>query len=65
MQLHTQEHIELLAMFERDNTFSSRNRRFDKEEKSLWKKGLIYQDAYTNELFLAYRCGYAFGKAVA
>lgn len=46
-----------------DKTFT-RSRRLDKEDKSLWAKGNIYQDGMTNELFLAYRKGYGFGKQV-
>jgi hypothetical protein len=57
--LKTQEHIDLIAMFEKE--FSGR---FDKQSKSLWPMGRIYQDGQVNEQFLAYRKGYAFGKAV-
>lgn len=57
--LKTQEHIDLIAMFEREFTGS----RLDKESKDLWVNGRIYQDGQLNELFLAYRRGYAFGKA--
>ena len=62
--LHSQEHCDMIEMFERDTTFKGR-RRFDKEDKSLWPKGVIYQDGSTNELFLAYRSGYAYGKTKA
>lgn len=58
--LNTQEHIDLVAMFEREYT----GRRLDKEAKELWKLGRIYQHGELNELFLAYRKGYALGKAV-
>lgn len=58
-QIHTQEHADLIAMFER--TFSGR---FDKEDKSLWKIGHVYQDGRLNQLFIAYRHGYAYGKAL-
>lgn len=57
--LKTQEHIDLIAMFERE--FSGH--RLDKEPKNLWTIGRIYQDGQLNEIFLAYRRGYAFGKA--
>lgn len=60
MQLHTKEHYDLMAQFER--TFQ--NERLDREtDKELWIKGRIYQSGETNKLFLAYRLGYAFGKA--
>lgn len=56
--LLTKEHYELMAQFEREHSG-----RFDKEDKSLWRKGIVYQDGHINELFLAYRRGYAYGKA--
>lgn len=59
MQLNTQEHIDLMAMFERE--FSGRK---DKEPKNLWPMGHIYQDGQVNDLFLAYRKGYALARAV-
>ena len=58
--LLTQEHYDLLAQFERQH----KGIRADKEEKSLWPKGYIYQDGKVNEMFLAFRNGYALGKAV-
>jgi hypothetical protein len=58
--LKTQEHIDLMAMFERQHT----GYRLDKEAKELWAGGHIYQHGELNQLFLAYRRGYAFGKAV-
>lgn len=59
--LHTQEHIDLMAMFERE----FKGKRLDREEKSLWPRGRIYQDGSVNELFDAYRRGYALAKAIA
>lgn len=56
--LHTKEHHDLMLHFEKN--FSEY--RLDKEEKSLWKKGIIYQDGEVNKLFLAYRMGYMLGK---
>jgi hypothetical protein len=58
--LKTQEHVELVAMFDRE----SKGLRLDKERKELWTMGRIYQDGQVNELFLAYRRGYAYGKAL-
>ncbi len=58
--LNTQEHIDLIEMFERTHQGGRR----DKESKDLWKRGVIYQDAEVNKAFLAYRQGYAYGKAV-
>lgn len=56
--LLTKEHYGLMAQFEREHSG-----RFDREEKSLWPKGIVYQDGRVNELFMAYRRGYAFCEA--
>lgn len=58
--LKTNEHIELMTMFEKEY----RGQRLDKEPKDLWPQGIIYQDGKLNELFIAYRRGYAFGKVI-
>lgn len=58
--LMTQEHYALMSAFER-----SHSGRFDREDKSLWPKGVIYQDGRVNALFLAYRQGYAHAKTTA
>lgn len=58
--LKTQEHYDLIAQFDREY----KGRRLDKEDKHLWALGRIYQDGAVNELFLAYRRGYAFSKAL-
>lgn len=60
--LKTQEHIDLMAMFEREYTGCYR---LDKEPKESWPRGHIYQHGELNELFLAYRKGYALGKAMS
>lgn len=54
--LFTKEHYDLMAQFDRQ--FPGR---LDKEPKELWAKGNIYQDGNRNELFLAFRRGYAYG----
>jgi hypothetical protein len=59
MTLFAQEHYDLIAMFEREFT----GLRLDKEDKSMWPKGHVYQNGEANNLFLAYRKGYAFGRA--
>lgn len=58
--LTTQEHYDLMKQFEKD----CKPGRVDREDKSLWQKGIIYQDGHVNRLFLAYRQGYAYGKFV-
>lgn len=57
--LMTKEHYELMACFERE--FKGR---MDKEDKALWSRGAIYQDGGINQMFLAYRRGYALGKSM-
>jgi uncharacterized membrane protein len=58
--LNTIEHIELMEQFEKTFKYE----RLDKEDRTLWPRGIIYQNGQTNALFLAYRHGYAFGKCV-
>lgn len=60
MQLKTQEHYDVIAMFERLGIGA----RFEKEQKELWPKGHVYQHGDTNNLFLAFRHGVAFGKSL-
>jgi hypothetical protein len=59
MSLLSKEHYELMLQFEKQFTG-----RFDKEEKSLWAKGNVYQDSMVNQMFVVFRAGYALGKAV-
>jgi hypothetical protein len=61
MTLFSQEHYDLIAMFERE----FKGERLDKEVKDMWPKGYIYQNGEVNRLFLAYRQGFAFGTRVA
>lgn len=56
--LYDKEHYDLMAAFERQ--YSGR---FDREDKSLWPKGAIYQDGHVNNLFLAFRRGYSYAKS--
>lgn len=58
MEIFAQEHYDLMIQFEREHSG-----RFDKEAKEFWPKGIVYQDGHINELFLAYRRGYAFCEA--
>lgn len=56
--LKSKEHYDLIEQFEKE--FSHRH--LAKEPKERWAKGNVFQDGQTNELFLAYRTGYAYGK---
>lgn len=62
MSLTSKEHYELIEMFEK--VFAG-SYRMDKEDKSLWSKGNVYQNGEMNQLFLAFRQGVAYGKATA
>ena len=59
--LTSKEHYDIMAQF--DKEFS--HLRIEKEDKYLWPRGNVYQDGETNNLFLAYRKGYAYGKSVS
>lgn len=61
MQIHTQEHQDIMAMFEKQYKGFAR---MDKEAKELWSNGRIYQHGELNELFKAYRSGYSHGRCV-
>jgi len=56
--LNNKEHYDLMAAFERQHSG-----RMDREDKSLWQRGVIYQDGHVNDLFLAFRRGYAYSQA--
>lgn len=61
MELLGKEHYEIMAAFER---FFQGEGRKDKEDKELWKKGLIYQNGDVNRLFLAFRSGVSYGLSL-
>lgn len=61
MRVGSQEFYDLVAMFDREFKGS----RLDKEAKDMWSKGHVYQSGETNNLFLAYRKGYALGTALS
>jgi hypothetical protein len=61
MKLGSQEHHDLMEMFEREHRGEFR---LDREPKNIWPIGRIYQNGEANIAFLAYRKGYAFGRAV-
>lgn len=56
--LLTKEHYALMEGFERDY----KHRRLDREKnKQHWLRGNVYEDGHVNDLFAAYRKGYALG----
>lgn len=61
MQLITKEHYDVMAHFEK---IYGKQYRMDKEEKSYWLKGNIYQHPEANMLFKAFRQGVAYGKTL-
>lgn len=58
MGIGSQEHIDLMAFFDRMNG----HLRLDKESKEMWTKKRIYQDGQVNDLFLMFRSGVEFGR---
>ena len=62
MTLGSKEHDELIEMFER--VFKGQFR-LDKEPKEYQLKGHVYQNDQANLAFIAFRHGYAFGRATA
>lgn len=60
MPLLSRDHYELMEMFERE----FRGLRMDREDKSLWPAGHVYQSGETNNLFLAYRKGVSYGRSI-
>lgn len=60
MGLLSKEHYELMEQFEKEFY----PMRFDRENKNLWAKGIIYQDGNVNNLFKAFRLGYSLGKII-
>ncbi len=62
--LHTKEHYEMMAKFEKEFTKKFMGR-IDREEKTEWERGNYYQDGMTNSLFKMFQLGYVYGKAVA
>lgn len=64
--LKSKEHYDLMAQFEQDIKSSNVhfNPRLERADKSLWDKGHVYNHGETNSLFIAYRLGYSFAKAL-
>lgn len=58
--LGTREYYELIEQFDKQH----RGVRLDKEDKTYWAKGNVYQDGHVNEHFRSFVKGYALGKAV-
>jgi hypothetical protein len=65
MQLHTQEHYDIIAAFERIFGQKPHYMRLDKEPKDQWARGCIYQNAETNAMFKGFRHGVAYGIGVS
>lgn len=59
MDIGSKEHYDLMAQFERYFKYH-----IEREDKQDWARGIVYQNGHTNELFLAFRMGYSFRKAV-
>lgn len=64
MTIGTTEHYDMMAAFEKFMRKSAIRSRFDKEEKTEWRKGRVYQCMLTNDFFKAYSGGYALARCV-
>jgi hypothetical protein len=66
MTLGSKDHYDAVAMFDKiiqsNHTISFR---LDKEDRALWKKGIVYQDNAANVAFAAFLQGVAWGRATA
>lgn len=58
MTIGSKEHYEILEQFEKN----FKGMRLDRENKSLWKMGQVYENGETNNLYKAYILGYSFGR---
>jgi len=66
MKLGSKEHYEAVEMFDRIVKSSPSMRfRLDKEPKTIWSTGSVYQDGSANMAFNAFLHGVAFGKAIS
>lgn len=59
MTLLGKDHYDMMEFFEKHFVGT----RMDREPKELWAKGRVYQNGDTNNLFLAFRHGVAYGAA--
>lgn len=64
MTLGSQEHYDVMASFEKHLATTYHRGRMDKEDKSMWRKQIFYQDGNINSLFQLYRAGYSNARCV-
>ena len=62
MTIGSQEHYDMMASFEKYMKQCPIPGRLDREDKSIWRKGHIYQDGNTNDLFNLYCAGYSHAR---
>jgi hypothetical protein len=66
MTLGSKDHYDAIAMFDKiARSLPARNFRLDKENRAMWKKGIVYQDDAANVAFAAFLQGVAWGRATA
>jgi len=65
LSLGSKGHEDLMRQFEMVYKSVPVRVRFDREAKDMWSKGHLYQDGLTNDLFIAFRHGCAYGLVVA
>ena len=66
MTLGSKDHYEAIAMFDKIvNSHPAMCFRLDKEDRAMWRKGIVYQDNAANVAFAAFLQGVAWGRATA
>jgi hypothetical protein len=58
----SKEFYELIENFEKNISYLPYGVSFEKEERSMWEQGQIYQNGQTNNYFKCFMLGYQFGK---
>lgn len=60
MTIGSKEFYEIIEMFDKEY----KGYRLDKEDKSMWMSGNVYQNGEVNMLFRAYQKGYSLARCV-
>jgi hypothetical protein len=66
MTLGSKDHYDAIAMFDKiARSQPAMGFRLDKENRVMWKKGIVYQDNAANVAFAAFLQGVAWGRSTA
>ena len=58
------EFYEQIKNFENNASYLPYGARFEKEDESMWGKGIIYADGMTNSFFQCFMLGYQMARVV-